>query len=335
MKKVCIIGAGWYGLHIALFLQSKGIDFDIYEKEKNVFLGSSGYNQFRAHEGFHYPRSSKTIEEIKRNSLKFKNKYGKYLKFYKKNIYCIASNESIVDFGSYISLMKSQKLKYQVIKKPNFLNNIEGCINCFEGVIKNNKVKKFFLKKLKKKIIFNKEITKKSLVLKNYSKVLDFTNANLFKNFNKNPKNILTISLVYKEKNNHLKYPITVMDGNFPSLYPYSDNKNLWTLTHAKYTHIKKFNTFSSMTNFKKKFSKNKIKKLINKFEESIVNFYPSFKDNFKYKNFFWSYKSISESKSAERYIYYGINKNILSIYSPKIQNIFSAEEIVNKFLNV
>jgi D-amino-acid oxidase len=317
-----------------MYLKQKGYIFDIYEKNKDIFLGSSGYNQFRAHEGFHYPRSSKTIEEIKKNSKLFKERYKKFIKYYKKNLYCISSDESFIDFNSYLSLVRSQKLKFKIINKINNLKNIEGCLSCHEGIILNDKVKKYFNKNLKDKLIFNKKITKDSKELRNYLKILDFTNADLFKNFKQNPKKILTISLIYKEKNNKKKFPITIMDGEHPSLYPYSNFKNLWTLTHAKYTHVKKFEDSFSLSLYKKKIKKNKIKIIRKKMENDMIKFYPNFLKDFKYKSFFWSSKAIVDSKSAERYIYTVKNKNILSIYSPKILNIFSAEKLVDKFLN-
>ena len=54
-KNFCIIGAGWYGCHIGLFLKNLGNKVKIFEKEKDIFLGSSGYNQFRLHSRFSLP----------------------------------------------------------------------------------------------------------------------------------------------------------------------------------------------------------------------------------------------------------------------------------------
>ena len=64
---VAIIGAGWYGCHIGLYLKQQGHDIKIFEKNSDIFLGSSGSNQFRLHTGYHYPRSSETISETKKN----------------------------------------------------------------------------------------------------------------------------------------------------------------------------------------------------------------------------------------------------------------------------
>jgi len=46
-KKIIIIGAGWYGCHIGLYLKRKGYNIKIFDKENDIFQGSSGYNQFR------------------------------------------------------------------------------------------------------------------------------------------------------------------------------------------------------------------------------------------------------------------------------------------------
>ena len=84
MKKILIIGAGWYGCHLGLHLKEKGFNVSIYEKEKDIFMGSSGRNQFRLHQGYHYPRSSLTIRETKKNFLRFKKKYAKFIGFPKQ-----------------------------------------------------------------------------------------------------------------------------------------------------------------------------------------------------------------------------------------------------------
>ena len=84
LKKILIVGAGWYGCHIGLYLKQKKHDVEICEKSSDIFLGSSGYNQFRLHTGYHYPRSSETIEEAKKNYFHFVKRYKKFILFPKK-----------------------------------------------------------------------------------------------------------------------------------------------------------------------------------------------------------------------------------------------------------
>ena len=54
--KIAILGAGWFGCHIASKLKIKN-DVDLYEKKNQILSGTSSYNTNRLHHGFHYPRS--------------------------------------------------------------------------------------------------------------------------------------------------------------------------------------------------------------------------------------------------------------------------------------
>ena len=109
-SKILILGAGWYGCHLGLYLKEKGHNIKIYEKDNQIFSGSSGKNQFRFHQGYHYPRSLKTIEEIKKNFFKFKKKYKKFITFPKHNIYELDS------------MVKPDLITSGTLKNCNFIN---------------------------------------------------------------------------------------------------------------------------------------------------------------------------------------------------------------------
>ena len=51
--RIAVIGTGWYGCHLSLFLQCKGVDVHLFEKNKEIFRGMSGFNSNRLHKGFH------------------------------------------------------------------------------------------------------------------------------------------------------------------------------------------------------------------------------------------------------------------------------------------
>ena len=78
--KIAIIGAGWFGCHIAYELMNDGHEIKIYEKENDIFLGASGFNQNRLHLGFHYPRSFITREQSKKGFKYFKKIILNFLK---------------------------------------------------------------------------------------------------------------------------------------------------------------------------------------------------------------------------------------------------------------
>ena len=333
-KNICVIGAGWFGCHISLSLIEKGHKVEILEKENNIFLGSSGFNQFRLHRGYHYPRSDTTISEIKKNFIKFERKYKKFIYFPKKNFYCIAKEKSLIDSGTYKKILKANKIFVKESKSTQF-SNIEKVFESNEGVIKNFKIINYYKKKLKKNIVFNKEIKNSDLekIKKRYDYVIDCTNNTLLNIFKNKTKFILTFSVIYKSIKGKKNFPITIMDGSLPSLYPYADKKEYFILTHSKYTHLKKFNTFLDLQNYKSKIKHAACLKIIKKMQKSIEFFYNEFNKNLKYQNYFFSYKVLPSEKSAKREMAINIKDNLISVTSPKIANIFSFEEKIFKII--
>ena len=328
-KNFCIIGAGWYGCHIGLYLKELGHNVIIYEKEKKIFSCASGFNQFRLHKGFHYPRSSITIDEIKKNYRRFIKRYKNFIYYPKNNLYCIAEKKSLIDSKIYEKILYSHNLKYKK-KLKHKLTNIESAYIVNEGVIQNDKIINYYKKKLKKNLILNKKIKNLEEIKNDYDFIIDCTNNTFDNNLSKDFSYILTISTIYK-KNNKTIIPITVMDGELPSLYPYADKKGFFTLTHAKHTHIKKFKNFELLEYYKKTISKNYLINKINLMEKSIISFYPTFKKDLKYKGYFFSYKVLPNETCAKRSTTIKKYHNIISCSSPKIANIFEFEDYLKK----
>ena len=88
IKRICIIGAGWYGCHAARYLQSKGGHITILDKD-GIFCGASSKNQNRLHLGYHYPRSNKTVVECTAGYSKFISSYDYSVKSFDNNFYVI------------------------------------------------------------------------------------------------------------------------------------------------------------------------------------------------------------------------------------------------------
>ncbi len=74
---VVIIGGGFYGLRIALFLrESLGLrSVLVLEKEREVMNRASYVNQARVHNGYHYPRSILTAYRSRVNFPDFVDEY--------------------------------------------------------------------------------------------------------------------------------------------------------------------------------------------------------------------------------------------------------------------
>jgi hypothetical protein len=84
---VAIIGAGWYGCHIAKALKARGAKVTVFEQGPDLFVGSSAKNQFRLHLGFHYPRSYPTRMQIKTSFDRFQVEYPEFFIDVDTNVY--------------------------------------------------------------------------------------------------------------------------------------------------------------------------------------------------------------------------------------------------------
>jgi L-2-hydroxyglutarate oxidase LhgO len=112
MKKIIIIGSGWYGCSAYMELKDRH-NVIIIEQCKNIFEGSSYYNQNRLHLGYHYCRDYATRTLCKENYDIFLARYKDLVCDIEDNYYAIA-DKSILDFQTYVKglIMISLKIIY-------------------------------------------------------------------------------------------------------------------------------------------------------------------------------------------------------------------------------
>ncbi len=108
---IAVIGGGFYGTVISLYLKEMNNLNEVYlfEKEKDIVQRSSLNNQARVHNGYHYPRSFSTA---------FRSHYN-FQKFIKKWPNCIVS-----DFDKFYGISKSNS-KTNSKQFIRFCNQIE------------------------------------------------------------------------------------------------------------------------------------------------------------------------------------------------------------------
>ena len=71
-----IIGGGFFGCKIASFFKKHFNKILILEKENDLLLRASYFNQARVHNGYHYPRSLLTAWRSKMNYPRFMQEYS-------------------------------------------------------------------------------------------------------------------------------------------------------------------------------------------------------------------------------------------------------------------
>lgn len=343
-KTIIIVGSGWYGLHTYIVLKknySDNFNLLVLEKKSDIFDNSSNYNQNRLHLGYHYPRSEKTRKLCEYGYDKFIEKYRELVDFIDGNYYLISSASNL-DFETYKKIFNdNMKTKNQhTFLKNNYFNNIDGkIINTKEKVINSEKAKKYFSSEINKnEFIFNYNVDK---IEKKDNKIIINDDLNCdylidcsFNQLQLSKKKYIyeyTISLLYERNNFDLNFDsITLMDGEFFSLYPRDITKNKYTLTHVKYTPIVKSLNINDILNFK--ISKEQIEEIKSKMENDVIIYYPDFLNHFSYYDYFISYKCKLISNIDTRECIIENSDNIISVNCGKITGIFEFEDWIKKY---
>lgn len=231
--RVRITGAGWYGCSIAYGLRQRGHDVQLVE-HKHIFAGASGANPARLHQGQHYPRSRLTRAYCQEHHAAFMGRYGFLTRCVPVNLYAVAKDESLVDFGTYCQILRGE-IEYITVHDPGEfgLANVEGAILTGERHIVIREAREFFERELG-------SITS-SAPDGDVDWEIDCTFCARDQENIERYEPCLTVLL---ETAGPSSKAVTIMDGPFPSLYPWDEAKGLSSLTSAKLTPFAKCPTY-------------------------------------------------------------------------------------------
>lgn len=232
--RIRILGAGWYGCHLASALLRDGHQVEVHESKDRIFAGASGSIPARLHLGFHYPRSRITRAACQDHSEAFMAAYGHLTHGVPINIYAIASDHSLVDFDQYRQTLLGE-VEFVTIARPEEygLRNVEGALLTGERHILTQKAKAHFERELGGHIFYNQ--TPGLLDDPNFDLTIDCTFcANEASGVDRyEPCLVLLME-------GPVDTAVTIMDGPFGSLYPWDEEQNLCSLSSALWTPFSK-----------------------------------------------------------------------------------------------
>jgi len=266
-KDVVIIGGGFYGVAIAIYLaKQRGLkNIVILEQEVELLTRASSKNQARVHNGYHYPRSFTTAYRSRINLPKFIQDWPYAIKKDFKKLYAIArqnSNISAKQFYRFcLNTGASIKPANKTVKKLFNQNLIEEVYEVEEYAFDSKKILEIMLAELNQLSIRVLYQTKANGIKKNIDGTnrvsinhnmnsIDYIDSNYvfnctysglnqfiknFHNTNFQLKHEITEIALIKPPSIIEDIGITVMDGPFFSMMPFP-SKNLHSLTHVRYT---------------------------------------------------------------------------------------------------
>src|SRR3954465_2108023 len=106
--RALVLGGGFYGTHITSALRADGHYVELHEIADRLFAGASGNIPARAHQGQHYPRSKLTRRACQEHYAEFMMRYGEFTRGVPVNVYAIAEHDSLMDFGTYVQVLRDE-----------------------------------------------------------------------------------------------------------------------------------------------------------------------------------------------------------------------------------
>ena len=215
-------------------------------------------------------------------------------------------------------------------------------INTKEKIINSYKSKQYFENNIKSEDIkFNYKVVniiqKDNKVVINNDLECDLLIDCTYNQLNLSNKKYLyelTISLLYNRINFDNNFEsITIMDGDFFSLFPREISKKQYTLTHVKYTPLIKSDKIEDINNYN--FEEDKLELIKKNMESDVLKVYKNFKNHFKYESYFLSYKCKNNCENDSRECNIEQDNNIISVNCGKIIGIFEFENYLRDKLNL
>lgn len=354
-----IIGGGFYGCMIALYLGQKLKNVVIIEKEGDLLLKASYNNQARIHHGFHYPRSVMT-------TLRSQVNYSKFIADFKPavvdnftKIYAIANGNSKTTASQFLKFCSQSNLPIipasEKIKAIFNERLIEEAFIVEEVAFNATILRQIFKRRLslgKIKILYGKEVSK--VVSKQDNLYVSLTDGNklmskvvincayaninsILRNSSLPPlplKNELTEMPLIKMPPKLRNVAITIMDGPFFSLMPFPP-LNLHTIHHVRYTpHISLVDTTRKNKKMGRYIKNTKVptKSRFIYMIKDIARYIPQF-TNVGYRGSIYETKTVliqNEVNDARPILFkkhYGI-KNFHVVLGAKLDNVY---DVINE----
>lgn len=241
---VILIGAGWYGCHLATAALKRDMSVEIYDSN-DIFSGMSSANQNRLHLGYHYPRSFITREQTREGFNRFIEEYGFLTSAQHKALYAI-HRDSIIDKQSFNTIFGAEGYPIGA-SQSHVSGNFTQVFETDERLIKNETARNFFKEKLSG-CFRNGEMSLSNMEgLASKAKVINCSGWSI-------DQPDLGVDVIYEQFCFHVvknpsEFNITVMDGPFYSIYP-MERSGFSTVTHVQLGVLKKSNTLSEAQSY-------------------------------------------------------------------------------------
>jgi hypothetical protein len=306
--RIAIIGGGWFGAHIATILLDHNHDVTLFERNHELLHEASGNNQFRLHQGFHYPCNHETRVQAWAGFYRFMQAYPHLTREIPVNLYAVPERDSLLDFRTYCTIMKAAGLPFTIVPAPDFLTGIEGCIQVSERLILTAKARAHFTRRLAGVAQFGRAVSLADVAA--FDRVVDATYGHLCP---------VPIEIFYEQAillRYHANQPfpaVMLVYGPLCAIYP-TEEPDIFTLASVRHTPV------DGVVDVEAKRAA---------MEDEVARHFPTFHDIFRFVGPQISDKTKMPGLSEGRACRVFQQGKVISVLSGKISGIFMAADRV------
>lgn len=324
--KVRVLGCGWFGAHLSLALIDAGHDVEVWESADHIFAGASGANPARLHLGpTHYPRSAATQRACQEHQPLFMARYGHLTRPIPTNLYCIAAHDSLIDFETYRQVL-ARHIEFITVHDPAEygLAHVEGAVLTGERHILIADARAHFEKALAGRVQFGKPIGE--VDDPRWDLNIDATFCSLEAEAIDRYEPCLTVLLEGPTDRG-----VTIMDGGFPSVLPWSEADGLCSLTSALYTPLSKScRTWAEARQMLRDVTSDELADRACAMLDQIAHFWPTARDLFRIVDLKTSIRAMPRSGADARLVdVVQVGERALRVRAGKIDAVFRAEALI------
>ena len=331
-----VIGAGWYGCHLASVLVQKGYHVCLVDKANALFQGASSKNQNRLHQGLHYPRSLETIRECQAGYQLYMARYPSLSMPIRGNYYFIAEEGSKVSMDDY----KQRLVEYAI---PHTIETIDAMPLPIRGVgtetvvsderyIDPERAAAYFQSTVGSLLVplgpeaFDSIASICACFPMPFDCILNCTYNQLepipFGSYE------LYLTFLYRIEGKE-PFAYTLMDGDFFSIYPYRIEEQIYTVTSVRHGVLDtpaRYDASLSVTDAVVAERRALV-------DRDIRAYIPQWTERATYVGYYTSWKTKPVSDTCDRSLRWRQDGTVLSLYGGKLTGIFQAERLLETHL--
>ncbi len=183
---IAVVGAGLFGVTAAVRMAERCGGVELFDEHDNVLCGASWCNEFRLHRGYHYPRSPRTIEQLRGSEESFSTMYRAALVSERQCFYGIAKQGSKTSPDEFIAVCRRFDLPFREARPPWLRSDrLALCVEVEEGRIDPHRLRATCWERLRAagvKVTLGRHVSRQRLEDYDFVVIATYAQNNMFLN---------------------------------------------------------------------------------------------------------------------------------------------------------